>query len=71
LNQNDKQEEHIADAVVKGRVLVSFKGILQQLLKIQVGDVLWFYRNRDGDIIVKKAPENVQAFAKGKPAEDR
>ena len=71
MAQGNGQGEHFAQAKVKQRIDVSFSGLVQQALKIEVGDILWFWRSEDGAVVVKKAPDKVQELSKAKQTKDR
>lgn len=61
LAQEKKPDERIAEADVKPRIIVSFKGVVEQALKLEIGDFVWFHRgSKDGEIVVTKAPEDYQ-----------
>lgn len=70
MSQDSEQQGPFADAVVQKRIVISIKGIVAQALKVEGGDVLWFWRTKDGAVLVRKAPDDVQKLAKAKQKED-
>lgn len=72
MTQEKQSPEHFDESVVGKRFVVAFREKVQQAMKLQVGNELWFYSTEEeGAILVKKAPDNVQKLKKIKKSDEQ